>query len=362
MDRSAPPSGRPALATAAYGAGQLARVGWYLGHYIATRRWLSRVEGGRRPRRSLRGRLVGARIHAALTRRAIALMARDLANVRAGIYPLPADLAPRPLAAGLDAARYWHDLPEVALRRRRRRHGDATGTLAEAPGDGRLPDYYRQSFHDQSGGWLTGRSAALYDTQVEVLFGGLAGAMRRQALPPVADWLAARGAPEGAGLLDLGTGTGAMLATAAEAFPALALHGLDLSAAYLARARDRLADRPVRWHEAAAEAIPLPDASVDLVTAVYLLHELPPAVRAAALAEAARVLRPGGRLVVVDSIQLGDAPALDPLLRGFPEQFHEPYYADWVAADVPALLTAAGLVPAGTEPAYLSKVWVADRP
>lgn len=355
------PSRRPALATAAYGAGQLARVGWYLGHYLASRRWLARVEDGRRPRRSLRGRLVGARIHAVLTRRALALMARDLANVRAGVYPLPADLAPRPLSAGLDAARYWHDLPLVALRRRRRRHGDATGTLAGVPDQERFPGYYLQSFHDQSGGWLTRRSAALYDTQVEVLFGGLAGAMRRQALPPIADWLAARTGGD-ATLLDLGTGTGGMLATAAEAFPALRLHGLDLSAAYLARARDRLAGRPAVWHQAAAEAIPLPDASVDLVTAVYLLHELPPEIRAAALAEASRVLRPGGRLVIVDSIQLGDAPVLDPLLRGFPDHFHEPYYADWVAADVPALLTAAGLAPAGVEPAYLSKVWVADRP
>jgi len=352
---------RPALATAAYGAGQLARVGWYLGHYLASRRWLARIGDGRPSRRSLHGRLVGARIHAALTRRALALMARDLANVRTGVYPLPADLVPRPLTAGRDAARYWHDLPQVALRRRRRRQGDATGSLAEAAADGRFPDYYLQSFHDQSGGWLTRRSAALYDTQVEVLFGGLAGAMRRRALPPIADWLSARAGGD-ASLLDLGTGTGAMLAAAAEAFPVLRLHGLDLSAAYLVRARDRLAGRPVTWHEAAAEAVPLPDASVDLVTAVYLLHELPPGARSAVLAEVGRVLRPGGRLVIVDSIQLGDAPELDPLLRGFPEHFHEPYYADWVAADVPALLTAAGLAPAGTELAYLSKVWVADRP
>ena len=40
---------------AAYGAGQLIRSGWFLGHYAATRRWLERVEAGR-PRRSLRKR------------------------------------------------------------------------------------------------------------------------------------------------------------------------------------------------------------------------------------------------------------------------------------------------------------------
>lgn len=361
MARSTAPLARPALA-AAYGAGQLARTGWYLGHYVASRRWLDRMEAGRR-RRSLRGRIAGARIQAALIRRALALMARDLENVQAGVYPLPAGLAPRPLSAGLDAVRFWRDLPGVALRRRQRRAGIAAGEADRIPGDNRYPGYYRQNFHDQSGGWLTGESAALYDTQVDILFGGLADAMRRQALPPVAGWLAARGARDGAGaaLLDLGTGTGAMLAQAAAAFPGLELHGLDLSAAYLDRARSRLAGRAVRWHQAAAEAIPLPDASVDLVTAVYLLHELPDAARAAVLGEAARVLRPGGRLVLVDSLQLGDAPALDPLLRSFPDHFHEPYYAGWVAADLPALLAAAGLVPAGSALAYLSKVVVADR-
>lgn len=153
-----------------------------------------------------------------------------------------------------------------------------------------------------------------------------------------------------------------MLAAVAEAFPALELYGLDLSAAYLERARTRLAGRPVRWHEAPAEAVPLPDASVDLVTAAYLLHELPDTVRTAVLREAARVLRPGGRLVLVDSIQLGDVPVLDPLLRNFPDHFHEPYYTGWVEADLPALLAAAGLVAAGSELAYLSKVAVADRP
>lgn len=360
MTRPIPPLAKPLIA-AAYGAAQVARVGWYLGQYAATRRWLAEVEGQRRP--GPRSRLAGARIQVELARRAVALMHRDAGNVAAGIYPLPAGLAPRPLTAARDALRYWHDLPEVALRRRRRR-----ATPGETPpavtAEAGLPGYYRQSFHDQSGGWLTAASAALYDTQVEILFGGLADAMRRQALPPLARWLQARGAADGRGttLLDLGTGTGAMLAAVGRGFPAMTLHAVDLSAAYIEEASRRLAGRAVQWHRAPAEALPLADGSVDLVTATYLLHELPPEIRDAVLGEVARVLRPGGRLVIVDSLQLGDAPALDPLLRGFPDHFHEPYYASWVAADVPALLAASGLAPAGIELAYLSKVFVADRP
>ena len=364
--RQAPPSVLvSALAAAGYGAAQAARVGWYLGHYAATRRWLARIEGTPRP--GLRSRVAGTRIQAALAARALALLARDLADIQDGVYPPPPGLIPNPVGAVAEAARYWRDLPRVALRRRRRRGQPdaAPPPPATAPG---YPGYYLQSFHDQSGGWLTAESAALYDTQVEILFGGLADAMRRRALPPLGRWLADHGTPDGgtpdgavARLLDLGTGTGAMALAAAAAFPRLDIHALDLSPAYLDRARRRLAGVAATWHRAAAEAIPLPDASVDIVTAVYLLHELPPEVRRAVLAEAARVLRPGGRLVVVDAMQIGDAPALDPVLRGFPDHFHEPYFSDWITADVPELLRAAGFVPAGTEAAYLSTAWTADR-
>ena len=68
---------------------------------------------------------------------------------------------------------------------------------------------------------------------------------------------------------------------------------------------------------AQAESMPFPDGSFDAVTCVYLLHELPPAARRAMAAEVGRVLKPGGVLVVADSIQLGDRPRLDPHLGRF---------------------------------------------
>jgi ubiquinone/menaquinone biosynthesis C-methylase UbiE len=354
----------PAASLVGYGLGQGARMAWYLGHYVATRAWFARIEPVQNRRPTLRDRLTGARIQAALSRGALALMARDAANMRAGLYPMPAELRPRPGAVG-EMADYWRDLPKVALRRRMKR-GQET-VERPAPEKAGYPRYYLQNFHYQSGGWLTEESADLYDTQVEVLFGGLAQAMRRQGVVPVVEWLRARGAADGpevgAGfaLLDLATGTGAMLEAVAQAAPGLALHGLELSPAYLDKAQHRLAARAVTWHRAKAEAIPLPDASVDLVTATYLFHELPKKIRAEVLAEVLRVLKPGGRLVLVDSLQLGDTPALDPVLRSFPEQFHEPYYADWIASDVPALLAAAGFAVDAVEPAYLSKVFVAGK-
>jgi ubiquinone/menaquinone biosynthesis C-methylase UbiE len=308
----------------------------------------------------MRARLVEARIQAALVREGLALLRRDLANVRAGHYPLPRRMLPNPIEAMQGAVRYWRDLPQVMLRKRRQAAQEPFSGAERARNQGRYPRYYLQNFHYQSGGWLTDESASLYETQVEILFGGVADAMRRQGLLPIGEWRSAAG---GSGrLLDLGTGTGSMLRLVADAFPGLSLSGLDLSAAYLKRARKALGRHADEWHEAAAEDIPLPDASVDIVTAVYLFHELPPKIRAEVVAEVARVLKPGGRFVLVDALQTGDIPSLDPVIRSFPDQFHEPYFADWIASDPVALFKAAGLQPVASTPAYLSKVFVADKP
>ena len=107
-------------------------------------------------------------------------------------------------------------------------------------------------------------------------------------------------------MLDIGTGTGALLELLA---PRISTGlGVDASRAMLALARARLA-RPDLDHCTVRQAdmyrLPLQDDSFDLVVLQMVLHyaEDP----AAALAEAARVLRPGGRLAVVDL-----APHADP--------------------------------------------------
>jgi len=345
-----------------HGLGQAARVGWFLGNYLATRRWMDRIEPEREPP-SPEARRNGRRAQRVLMREALGLLRQDFRNVRQGIYPAPSDRLPRPAEALIDAARYWRDLPKVALRRRTR---SSQEPVAEYHRDD-YPRYYLQNFHFQTDGWLSDSSANLYDVQVEVLFAGLAGAMRRQGLVSIAEWLQKSQGDAGQckrplRALDLGTGTGAMIGAMAEAFPELLLQGLDLSPAYLARAKERHRSAGAVWTRGAAEAIPAADASQDIVTAVYLFHELPAKVRTAVLSEVRRVLRPGGRFVLVDSAQIGDVPALDPVLRSFPEQFHEPYYRNWIESDVPAALAAAGLTPVETRPAYLSKVFVADRP
>ena len=122
---------------------------------------------------------------------------------------------------------------------------------------------------------------------------------------------------------------------------------LDLSQPYLARAKKRAAKmgQAMEFLAAPAEKIPLPDASVDVVTSIYLFHELPPKIRAAAASEIARVLKPGGLFVFADSIQYGDAPDFDGLLDVFPDLLHEPYYTSYAKTDLKQLFAKAGLMP-----------------
>jgi len=334
-----------------YGVTQAARVGWYAAHYLLARR-LSTSDAERRA--SSRAR---PEIRAALRQDLVALFRRDLANIEAGRYKLPYDLIPSPVQRLHQSVRFFADLPDVDRRRRAHRadepyqRGTHTG----------LPRYYLQNFHYQSGGWLTRESAQLYDTQVEVLFTGAADAMRRQALVPLGDFMTARGSDAGR-LIDVGCGTGRLLGYIKDNWPSLAVSGLDLSRAYL-DAATRLLRRfsNVDLVVGAAEAMPLPDADFDVVVCTYLLHELPRRVRPRVAAEIARVLRPGGRLILVDSLQVGDKPLFDPLLAAFPATFHEPYFADYGRTDLVRLFGSAGLRKLGSQLAFLSKVVIFEK-
>jgi ubiquinone/menaquinone biosynthesis C-methylase UbiE len=227
---------------------------------------------------------------------------------------------------------------------------------------GKRPRYYLQNFHFQSGGWLTQESAQRYDTQVEVLFNGTANATRRQALLPLHEAFAGRDQRR-LRLIDVGCGTGRFLDCVKQVWPRLPVAGLDMSEAYIGEARRHLR----RWSRLAllvgdATRLPVPADSQDAVAAVFMFHELPPAVRRACFGEFARVLRPGGRLVLVDSLQRGDMPDYDGLLDLFPQNFHEPYYGSYVAEDFTAMAQASGLVHRRSTNAFVSKVMVFDKP
>ena len=160
-------------------------------------------------------------------------------------------------------------------------------------------------------------------------------------------------------LLDVACGTGRFLRQVRLAYPAMPLKGLDLSRPYLDEARRQLDGlRGAELIEAAAEKMPLADASVDIVTSIFLFHELPPEVRRQVTAEIARVLKPGGLFVFIDSLQMGDKPGWDGLLEAFPHRFHEPYYRHYAIDDLDGMFERRRPGAEMTTTPFLSKLMV----
>lgn len=341
---------------ARYAAAQGARVAWYLGQYLLARRISGPFDRPGDPKfKPQASEGDPARIRASF----LDLFAKDRANIEAGLYPAPNEVrVESALSALRNSARFFRDLPRVDARRLQRDGTEVRETTrnTQAGAPARYPTYYLQNFHYQTGGWLSAESAKLYDTQVEILFGGAADAMRRIALGSLARALKGRDQRQ-VKLLDLACGNGRFLRQILAAFPRIPATGLDLSPAYCAEARTRLADWPqVDIITGAVEQAPFESESFEAATCVYLFHELPPRIRRDALREIARVLKPGGVLVFADSIQSGDAPDLDRMLEYFPVGFHEPYFGSYLSEDFRTLFAEIGLAHEETELAFLTKV------
>lgn len=339
------------LGRARYTAAQGLRSAWYGAHYAAARR---RSAGFNRPGEP-EFRPENDVSMAALRKAYFDLWRQDRANVEAGLYARPKDVRLRDLPNALKSSRaFFADVKEVD-RRRLHRSGNEVRT-SEAADPERFPVYYRQNFHYQTDGWLSDESAEIYDTQVEALFTGAADAMRRGALAEISRELKGKD-QRGVKLLDLACGTGRFLGQVMETFPKLQASGLDLSPNYAAHARDLLKPWPqVDVIEGQAEAMPLEEASLDIVVCIYLFHELPPRVRPDVMKEIARVLKPGGLFVMADSAQFGDNPKLDGILEYFPEGFHEPYYKGYLSYDFEPVMDAAGFEAERKQMAFLTKV------
>lgn len=331
---------------ARFAAGSMGRMAWYGAHRYATRR-IDRRIGEEFPQFSIERPSLPVPSERRMLADMARLQARDLANVEAGHYPMPVG-EPEGLAGLLRRMRlFYADVPDAARRRREAEEDDAPDV--DEP-------YYLQDFHFQADGWMSDDSAALYEFQVEVLFTGMAAAMRRQGLVPLSRLVREKD-QRTLQFADIACGTGTMLREVTRAFPRLPAIGLDVSEPYLKRgaslagcARDR------RFVAGLAEALPLADGSLDAASIVYLFHELPPEARKGAAAEVARVLKPGGLLVLIDTLQMGDEPEYDGLLEIFPRLFREPYYEVYVREDLDALFAPHGMTRVEGWNAYVSRV------
>lgn len=117
-------------------------------------------------------------------------------------------------------------------------------------------------------------------------------------------------------VVDLAAGTGALARALTRREPEVGgLTLVDGAPRMLERARARLRGVApgARFIVADVRAVPLPDGCADVVTIGYLLHLIDPSARVRVLSEARRLLRPGGRLVVV--VHGSPAGRLGPMYR-----------------------------------------------
>ncbi len=286
----------------------------------------------------------------------------DLLEAQNGIYPI-AQLFEAPWINWIKQyPLLWLDLPLTWERRKKNLVHEIPKNIDKE----RYPDYYLQNFHHQTDGYLSDYSARLYDLQVEILFNGTADAMRRRILNPLKEGLVNFKDRKNSSIkvLDIGTGTGRTLKQIRRAFPNLELIGLDLSDSYLRQANKSLNYRShslTQLIRGNAEQLPFPRNSIQAITCVYLLHELPRKVRQDVIKECWRVLEPGGRLIIADSIQSGDNETFNIVLNNFDKVFHEPYYKDYIIDNISSKLDEVGFINTSNHSYFMTKIWIGEK-
>lgn len=171
-------------------------------------------------------------------------------------------------------------------------------------------------------GWLYDLGTWLLDT---ILLRGKLRQMRQRAID------LAQIQP-GDRVLDVGCGTGTL---ALEVLPRVGaagrVTGIDPGTKQIARARSKAARRhlPVDFEIGVIEHLTFPDQTFDAVLSTLMMHHLPDDLKRRGLAEIARVLKPGGRLVIAD-------------FKGHPGQPAQLVAGASGVHDLPALIKAAG--------------------
>jgi len=140
-------------------------------------------------------------------------------------------------------------------------------------------------------------------------------------------------------VLEIGCGTGNLLIRAKRDYPTITAFGSDPDPLALGRAMRKAAHlKEIGFEHGYAQQLPYADGEFDRVLSSMMLHHLDYEAKAAAAAEIFRVLRPGGRLHLVDIG--GDMTARDGLLA--PLIRHNHHAAGNLGDAVPRLLRAAG--------------------
>jgi ubiquinone/menaquinone biosynthesis C-methylase UbiE len=132
--------------------------------------------------------------------------------------------------------------------------------------------------------------------------------------------LAAEQVPQPGAILDVGCGTGKLLALAQSRFPGAQLAGIDAAVEMVRQAQASNPLGTIRFQQAMAEDMPFPNASFDLVFSTMTFHHWHDQGRG--IAEIARVLTPRGRWLLAEFVASGSVAFVRRVLRlhQFPER------------------------------------------
>jgi len=220
------------------------------------------------------------------------------------------------------------------------------GSLTLDP-DLALPDWYTDwDIHVQPGGvWRADASAHVYELGAKLVMMGENDdyTFHRRFVETCAGDL---GAPTR--LVDLGCGFGKSAWPLKQAYPEAEVIGLDLAAPCLrlAHAKTEALGLAVDYAQADVTVdTGLKAASADFATATMLIHELPQPALKGFFAEAARILKPGGRLAVLDFQFTGD-PVRDLAVLEHGARNNEPFMPGMMVQDTAAMARAAGFATA----------------
>ncbi len=217
------------------------------------------------------------------------------------------------------------------------------------------PDYYQVPFHAYPEGNLCWSAAfeaesATYSMGLRVwpkesLTWQAAQERLRSSFHAI---LAEHGAQEARDILDVGCSVGISTQSLHQFYARSQDHpprtvGLDLSPYMLAVAKFRDSDHEISsWVHGLAEATNFPDASFDLITLQFVVHELPREATLAIFREALRLLRSGGLIAIVDNnpkspVIQNLSPVLFTLMKST-----EPWSDDYYTFDIESALQSVG--------------------
>lgn len=286
------------------------------------------------------------------------LLKKDADNIAKGLYPVEVLMPEAPAKHFLRYPQIIFDGYFISKRRQAKKNHDFNNEAQEFLKD--VPEYYQRNFHFQTGGYLTQKSAELYEHQVEILFAGAADAMRRLIIPMLKEKFPGDG--EGLHFLEVAAGTGRLTKFMKLAFPKARITVMDLSYPYLQKAQENLAGmNRLNFMQGPAENLPFSENSFDAVYSCFLFHELPIEVRRQVLEEGLRVLKQGGFYGFVDSIQKEDAKDFEWALENFPVDFHEPFYKNYTLNPMEGLMLNTGFKDVKSVRGFFSKAVLGQK-